>query len=590
MLAGQGLDRTGLRKEGFMDVWEGLLAGPRGDFPRGPAPSSGLPTRPWIVVLLLLACLTPRIVAAWNWHILWGDSLRFRYASILLEQGDFEHGFAEFGLNVYPLILIPLRHLGIDWQITGKYFGVVLATLTVLPLWGWLRRMFDDRLAIFACLIYALHGKLIAVSPLILRDSTFWFLLVLTLYYVWRAMGELRIGLFLAAGVALTLAVHTRTEGWLLLIPLVGWGACRWMTACGKRFHLVVGTLLTIAVIPASVALVNLTWLRQNPRWEFLRTAHIGLAVDWWNAATGMHLAAPLPDSAPPRLNATLQRVPLPTSALRPAGKPIASTPPPFTSIVVPEAVPPELTTSSGTLTYKMLERLAKGCTWVGSVLLLTGLVCGWRILLRPEHLALLGLTVLLLVLTRVRYGIAGMDQRYFMPIVIFSVAWMALGLDYLLAGARRLAQQRGELSSRASRMLAGSLIAVAIACTLLDGSISIPAYMRTHSDLGRWVCRRVGPEPSMAGNIDEMSLETFYANAQVAGIFWPRDCLMVPLPAVLTEQSADVVVLWNDDNNVARKYLPIIEQRITGYCGYRRVDNQELPASENELMVFVRK
>ncbi len=94
--------------------------------------------------------------------------------------------------------------------------------------------MFDDRLAVIACLVYALHGKLIAISPLIIRDSTFWFLLVLTLYYVWRAVGELRIGFFLAAGVALTLAVHTRTEGWLLLIPLLGWGACRWSTH-GKR-------------------------------------------------------------------------------------------------------------------------------------------------------------------------------------------------------------------------------------------------------------------------------------------------------------------------------------------------------------------
>ena len=117
------------RKERFMDAWEALLAGPRGDFPRGPAPSPALPWRPWIIVLLLVACLVPRAVAAWNWDVLWGDSLHYRYASISLEQGDFEQGFAEFGLNIYPLILIPLRHLGIDWQIAGKYFGVLVASL-----------------------------------------------------------------------------------------------------------------------------------------------------------------------------------------------------------------------------------------------------------------------------------------------------------------------------------------------------------------------------------------------------------------------------------------------------------------------------
>ena len=283
----------------FMDAWEALLAGPRAIFPavrpRAPPCRCGLGSSS----LLLAACLVPRAVAAWNWDVLWGDSLHYRYASICLEQGDFEQGFAEFGLNIYPLILIPLRHLGIDWQIAGKYFGVLVASCTVLPLWGWLRRMFDDRLAVIACLVYALHGKLIAISPLIIRDSTFWFLLALTLYYVWRAVGELRIGFFLAAGVALTLAVHTRTEGWLLLIPLLGWGACRWSTRRRRRRTCVwlVGTLLCLAVIPAAVTVVNFTWLREHPRWEFLRPGHLQLAVDWWNSATGMQL--PVPQSDP---------------------------------------------------------------------------------------------------------------------------------------------------------------------------------------------------------------------------------------------------------------------------------------------------
>ena len=52
--------------------------------------------------------------------------------------------------------------------------------------------------------------------------------------------------------------------------------------------------------------------------------------------------------------------------------------------------------------------------------------------------------------------------------------------------------------------------------------------------------------------------------------------------------RTADVIILWNEDN-IADKYLAMIEERITGYCGYRRVDAKELPAGENELMVFVR-
>jgi hypothetical protein len=578
-----------------MNAWEGLLAGPSGDFPRGPG-NNVLPGRPWLAALLLVLCLVPRSVAAWNWDVLWGDSLRYRYASICLEQGDFEQGFAEFGLNIYPLILIPLRHLGIDWQITGKAFGVIIASLTVLPLWGWVRRMFNDRLAVIACCVYALHGKLIAVSLLILRDSTFWFVLVLCLYYLWRAIGELRGRLYLAAGAAMTLAVHTRTEGWLLLIPLVGWSACRWPSARGQRLRLIFGAWLCLAVIPAAVTVVNFTWLRDNPRWEFLRTSHIQLAVDWWNSATGMNVRVPCPEGLPPPQIGIPQSGesdgdgPAPSYVTPTTGppQPARQSAPPFSSIYLPAAVPPEQTTSSWILTFKLLERLAKGFTWVGSVLLLVGLLGGWRIFLRPVNMTMLCVNVMLLLITRVRYGIAGIDQRYFMPTVIVSVPWIALGLDYAIARARRWGHFRGADSPRAARMIAGGLIALVVALSFVDGPISTPAYMRKHADLGRWIRRHAGPGPAIGGNVDQMSLEEFYANGHVVGIFWPRDCLLVPLPAALTSRSADVVVLWNDDNNIAPEYLPIIEKRLTGYCGYRRVDPKDLPVAEGDVMVFV--
>ena len=266
----------------------------------------------------------------------------------------------------------------------------------------------------------------------------------------------------------------------------------------------------------------------------------------------------------------------------------IETRPPPFSSIVLPAPSPPERSLPSWKLTFKLLERVAKGCTWAGSVLLLIGLACAWRIFLRPEHLTLFGLNFLLLLITRIRYGTFGLDLRYFMPIVIVGVPWMALGLEYLIAAARRLFSRRGELSPRALRILAGSLVAAAVAGSLLDGPMPASAYMRKRAVLGRWIQQHVGPEPAIAGNIDRLSLDTFYAHGHMVGIFSPCDCLLVPMPKALAEQKAEIVVLWNKDN-VAPEYLAIIQQRI-GYYGYRRVDAQQLPAGEDELMVFVKK
>ena len=112
---------------------------------------------------------------------------------------------------------------------------------------------------------------------------------------------------------------------------------------------------------------------------------------------------------------------------------------------------------------------------------------------------------------------------------------------------------------------------------------------MRKHAALGRWIFDHAGPDSALAGTVDDLTLDTFYAKGHVVGSFGLRDCLMVPLPAAITERKADVVVLWNEDN-LAGEYLPIIEQRVTGCCGYRRIDEKELPAGQDDLMVFVRK
>ncbi len=404
-------------------------------------PPLALAWRPGVVAWLLLACFVPRAIAAWNWDVLWGDSLHYHYASLALEQGDYRKGLLEFGLNIYPLMLIPLRHLGIDWQTAGKWFSVLMATLTVVPLWAWLRRMFDDRAAVLSCLVYAVHGKLIAISPLIIRDSTFWFLFAMTLYCLWCAVAEVRLSCFLAAGAALTLAIHTRTEGWLLLTPLLGWTACRYAGPASAdatcRLRLILGTIACLAVVPASIILVNTTWLRENPQWELLRKAHRQILAEVLHGNNGNEAALPDPD-----VEALVLDVP-PESAdrhdLHRADRDVATAAGqartvrlsatayvPLSSVLPPVAVPSEKSASGLWLAFKLLERVAKGFTWIGSLLLLAGILFGWRTFLRPEHLTLLAMNLLLLALSGIRYPSAGVDLRYFMPMVIVGLPWMA--------------------------------------------------------------------------------------------------------------------------------------------------------------------
>src|SRR5207244_12435965 len=90
-----------------------------------------------------------------------------------LERHDVQGGLGTLRLNTFPAVLAVLHHLGLNWQLAGECWGVAMSSLAVLPLFGWARRQFDDRLATIACLLYAVHPKLIEWSPELVRDPTF---------------------------------------------------------------------------------------------------------------------------------------------------------------------------------------------------------------------------------------------------------------------------------------------------------------------------------------------------------------------------------------------------------------------------------
>ncbi|MGC3972614.1 MAG: glycosyltransferase family 39 protein [Pirellulales bacterium] len=141
------------------------------------------------------------------------------------EQGTYFR--KDLGVNLYPLILAALHKFGLAWPAAAKLWGVLCGSLVVLPLYGWVRRMFDDRVALCAGLLYAFHPKLIEWSPEMVREQTFWLLAALVWYASWRTVFEGRAAWFAALAVLLPAAVLTRFEGLFLYVIPLAWGSRR---------------------------------------------------------------------------------------------------------------------------------------------------------------------------------------------------------------------------------------------------------------------------------------------------------------------------------------------------------------------------
>ncbi|HVW38140.1 MAG TPA: glycosyltransferase family 39 protein, partial [Pirellulales bacterium] len=156
-----------------------------------------------LLAALVLLCLIPRAVAAWKIDTLCKDGVFYVQLASGYERGDLEAGLGRLRLNTYPLILAALHQCGLSWELAARLWGVAVSSLVVLPLFGWLRRQFNDRAAICACLLYAIHPKMIEWSPEAVRDPTFWLFWTCSLYAAWRAVTEVRLVWFLAAGAAI---------------------------------------------------------------------------------------------------------------------------------------------------------------------------------------------------------------------------------------------------------------------------------------------------------------------------------------------------------------------------------------------------
>lgn len=563
----------------IMGLWTDWSRSPAADYPNrlaGKVPPLALPRRGWTLLVLLLVCLGLRALDTLRWDFPWSDSLLYLRASEALEQRDYATAFQYLGLNLYPAILMVLGRVGLDPEVAGSWWSVAMASLTVLPLFGWVRRQFDDRVALVACLLYAVHPKLLAFSHLILRDPTYWFLFSLSLYLTWRAITEVRWWLFLASGIALTLTVYTRHEGWLLLIPVLLWALWRSPHVAGLRTRLVVGTATCLAVIPILVIVVNVTWLRDHPHWQTGRFGQLqsvlsrllssadGVFISRAAAAEPTLSTPPAPPDDPVSTRSQLSSGPAPDAALS-----------------------EDLTTF--VLTRKVLIRFLKALTYAYALLIAVGLWRWRHVFFRRDQQALLVHNLLLLSCVGVYYAEhKGIDIRYVLPIVLVCLPYAALGVlqvaEWIVAPARHP-------SARLPRRRAASVAGLLGAVTLIgipDAVLTARPVMVQQAELGRWIFEHLGPNQTVVAPGSVISVLERYSKGRIIPFAGNTRGNCQTLMSPVCTCRPNVVILWEDIYN---RDIWTVREEIALQCvrlGYERVPPSQLPPECQKVQVFV--
>ncbi|MBX3413929.1 MAG: glycosyltransferase family 39 protein [Pirellulales bacterium] len=534
-----------------MSLATNLFTIPPTDAPFGQlrAPSEPLERRRWALMIggLLLLWFIPRALLALKLKTISPDSVFFMNMADSLALGDRTGVLATYDFNLFPISLMWLHQWCAAPEIADRWYCVLLSTVLVVPLFAVVRRLFDTNIALLTSIFCGVHPKLIIQSPEILREPLFWCLFLTALYLLIRAFTELRVWQFLGAGLVMTFALHTRFEGWFLLIPFAWWLLAVGWRDPAARTRLARGAVIFLAANPLFLLFLNVTWLHDQPHWELGNFRRLHYVERWMESLIGIEHETDAPPAPPaPAAKVLVQlgdeakpkstRRVLPVEAVTGlVASPVPAPIPPWQ----PDDTPQPLTTQQ--TIWPFVRAMERG---IGPVFLLLMAVAGWhwrRLSLRPGigALSLIGLTNMAAVWIHLWFGRES-SSRYALLVLLLWSPWAALGFN-LVAGW--IDTQLTQLLRRRLPWHAGVVVLIVLGLAHCAYPLSKgDTHRRAVADLGRWIANHYGAQRTIIGPSEMHSLMPYYTRGRYSSP-WPA-LSAHDYVAFLVQQRAEFVIL----------------------------------------------
>lgn len=485
-----------------------LAAGP-------PQAATALPRRRLLLLLLLLFCLVPRVWMATRLKAICPDGVMYIERAAALDRGDVAAGLNDMRVNTLPLALMAMHRLGFDWESAGKLWGIAMSTAAILPLFGWTRRQFDDRVAAFAAILYAVHPGIIERTPEIIREPTFWMCGLCALYFSWRAASEVKLRYFLCAGAAIVLAVFSRFEGLFLLIPLLWWTCVRGLAPSSPRARLLFGLTLSVFATPLLLlALIHLV-LPRTEVVSLVRLDPLVRAERWLRSWAGHESSTTIEPLQ--QLNGRTER----------------------------------LSTLAGLKTYLVMA--GRGFDPVFALLLPASII-GWTGLwLRRDQLpiVLATATVLLGAWIHLWYS-HELSSRYVATAFLLTCPLCALGVCWPADVRQRLLPAALAGSATAQGGLAVLILGLLTVIGWSDALGSRFASREAQAELGRWVKEQFPNQPRVAASANLGRLVAYYAGGQLQEL--PSAASVDALIQDLNQSRPDVILVARGASELCRQ------------------------------------
>ncbi len=152
-------------------------------------------------------------------------------------------------LSIYSLCIALLFPLFSNWIITATLISIFFGTMTIIPLYFFLKKYLDRQYALMTTLIMATLPVFVSRSVDIIKDPMYWFFLASGLYFFVRQLEEKNKKWAIVPFLFFFLATLVRIEAIIiLLVSLV------FLVFCNKKQKYIIGFIVLFSVIGISLA------------------------------------------------------------------------------------------------------------------------------------------------------------------------------------------------------------------------------------------------------------------------------------------------------------------------------------------------
>jgi len=227
--------------------------------------------RDWLwLALILVGAVAFRLILMTKAYAVGFDEVNYLKLAASGHLHGLNHVLHTYWSPFYPLVVALFSYLMPDYEVAGKWASLLSSCAVIVPLFFFIRKFYDRRIALGTSLLVAFFTYAASFSVYAHTEFIYSFVAIAGIIAGWYALLNKNIVLSLVSGISFSLAYLTRPEGFGFLLTFLGVTFVVFLVALLKRKRVLpyvyIGLVSSIGFF--AVALPYLMYLhRETGQW-----------------------------------------------------------------------------------------------------------------------------------------------------------------------------------------------------------------------------------------------------------------------------------------------------------------------------------